>query len=47
MICQNCAKQFMCENFKKVENCNRFKSFLQTKNYGEVKRIEKKKKCIK
>ena len=40
-LCQNCSKQMTCKQFNQVENCNRFKSFLETKNYGEVKRIEK------
>lgn len=31
--CKNCAKQYFC----KKDKCN-FKSFIFTKNYGEVKK---------
>ena len=35
MKCQNCCKQYFCNR----KEC-KFKSWLETKNYGEVKRIE-------
>ena len=34
MKCQNCAKQYLCNR----KECN-FKSWIETKNYGEVKHI--------
>ena len=40
MKCQICARQYLCENFKKIENCSNIIKFSNTKNYGEVKRIE-------
>lgn len=33
-ICQKCAKQYFCKG-----SC-KFKSWKNTKNYGEVRRIE-------
>ena len=39
MNCQNCAKQYLCNR----KECN-FKSWLETKNYGEVRR-EKSERC--
>ena len=33
--CKNCARQYMCNK----EKCN-FKSWIYTKNYGEVIRVE-------
>jgi len=38
--CKNCCKQYFCENYKKINECKDFVSWLETKNYGEVKRIE-------
>lgn len=35
-LCQNCARQFLCKDFKKIDNCNKFLSFIYTKNYGEI-----------
>lgn len=32
-MCKNCAKQYFCNK----EKCN-FKSWIQTKNYGEVRK---------
>ena len=40
MKCQNCARQFLCKDFKKIDSCNKFLSFIYTKNYGEVKHIK-------
>lgn len=40
-ICQNCAKQYLCKQQK--EDCKEFISWIETKNYGEVKKEEK---CI-
>lgn len=40
MKCQNCAKQYYCNMFNTVHSCSNFKSWIETKNYGEVKRIE-------
>lgn len=34
MYCKKCAKEMTCNK----ENCN-YKSWIQTKNYGEVKKI--------
>ena len=42
MNCINCAKQYLCEDFNKKEDCERFMRFLNTKNYGEVKHIKEK-----
>ena len=39
--CQNCAKQYFCKYAsKEVSKCKEFLSWIYTKNYGEVKRIE-------
>lgn len=45
--CQNCAKQYFCkirDIKEKLEpiNCVHFKSWRETKNYGEVKYIKEK-----
>lgn len=37
MNCKNCSKEMTCNK----EKCN-FKSWIQTKNYGEVKYIKEK-----
>ena len=34
-MCKNCARQYFCNK----EKCN-FKSWIYTKNYGEVRRID-------
>ena len=36
-LCQCCSKRFFCKEVDTKEECNRFKSWIQTKNYGEVK----------
>lgn len=40
-LCQCCSKRYMCKEVDTKEECNRFKSWINVKNYGEVKRIEK------
>ena len=35
MKCQNCARQYFCNK----KEC-KFKSWIETKNYGEVRRDE-------
>ena len=44
MKCQNCCRQYFCKlvnNYAKTsQKCNNFKSWIYTKNYGEVIRIE-------
>jgi hypothetical protein len=40
MKCQNCCKQYFCENFKQKDDCEEIVSWLETKNYGEVKKLE-------
>ena len=40
--CKNCAKQYFCKKVDKKEECYKFKSWIQTKNYGEVKYIKEK-----
>lgn len=42
-ICKNCCKQYFCENFKKKDDCKNFVSWIETSNYGEVKRVEENK----
>lgn len=39
-LCQCCSKRYLCKEVDTKEECNRFKSWIQTKNYGEVIRIE-------
>lgn len=43
--CKNCAKQYFCKLVNNSSNtsqeCN-FKSFIYTKNYGEVKYVKNK-----
>ena len=41
-LCQNCAKRYFCKEVDTKEECNRFKSWIQTKSYGEVKYVEEK-----
>lgn len=36
-LCQCCCKRFLCKEVDTKEKCNKFKSWVQTKNYGEVK----------
>lgn len=42
--CNNCAKQYFCK-IKDIKerlepiNCENFKSWIETNNYGEVKKI--------
>lgn len=45
MNCKNCARQYFCkikDIKEKLEpiNCTDFKSWIYTKNYGEVHRVE-------
>ena len=35
-LCQKCSKRYLCKEVDTKEECNRFKSWIQTKNYGEV-----------
>lgn len=41
--CRNCCKQYFCELVNScsvtVQNCSHFKSWIQTKNYGEVRKV--------
>lgn len=39
MKCQNCAKQYFCKEYEEYHICEKFIDWLDTKNYGEVKRI--------
>lgn len=38
-LCQKCSKRFFCKEVDIKEECNRFKSWIQTKNYGEVRKV--------
>lgn len=38
--CCNCSRQFLCKDFKKLDDCNKFLSWIYTKNYGEVTKIK-------
>lgn len=37
-LCQKCSKRYFCKEVDTKEECNRFKSWIQTKNYGEVRK---------
>ena len=37
--CQNCARQYTCRTTGQNQ-CESFKSFINIKNYGEVRRVE-------
>lgn len=39
-LCQKCSKRYLCKEVDTKEECNKFKSWIQTNNYGEVKKIE-------
>lgn len=39
-LCQCCAKRYKCKEADTKVECNRFKSWLSTKNYGVPRRIE-------
>ena len=39
-LCQKCSKRYLCKEVDTKEECNRFKSWIQTKDYGEVHRVE-------
>ena len=39
-LCQKCSKRYLCKEVDTKEECNRFKSWLSTKNYGVPRRIE-------
>ena len=41
-LCQCCSKRYFCKGVDTKEECYRFKSWIQTKNYGEVKYIKEK-----
>lgn len=36
-LCQCCSKRYFCKEVDTKEECNKFKSWRETKNYGEVK----------
>ena len=36
-LCQCCCKRYLCKEVDTKEKCNKFKSWRETKNYGEVK----------
>lgn len=40
-LCKNCCKQYFCKLVNScsttVQSCSNFKSWRETKNYGEVK----------
>lgn len=36
-LCKKCAKQYFCKEVDTKEECNKFKGWRETKNYGEVK----------
>lgn len=40
-LCQCCCKRFFCKEVDTKEECNNFKSWIQTKNYGEVRIVGK------
>lgn len=46
MNCKNCSKQYFCELITYYLNnnlkCERFKSWIYTNNYGDVKYIKEK-----
>lgn len=39
MNCENCAKQYTCKTLGQYQ-CRSYRRWIETKNYGEVKRIE-------
>ena len=39
-LCQCCSKRYFCKEVDTKEECNKFKSWRETKNYGEVKYIK-------
>lgn len=41
-LCKKCAKQFLCKEVDTKEECNKFKSWRETKNGGEIKYIKEK-----
>ena len=41
-LCQCCSKRFFCKEVGTKKECNRFKSWIYTRNYGEVKHIKEK-----
>ena len=36
-LCQCCSKRYLCKEVDTKEECYKFKSWRETKNYGEVK----------
>lgn len=36
-LCQKCSKRYLCKEVDTKEECYKFKSWRETKNYGEVK----------
>ena len=44
MNCRDCSKQYFCELVNScsvtIQSCSHFKSWIYTKNYGEVHKIE-------
>ena len=41
-LCQKCSKRYFYKEVDTKEKCNRFKSWKNTKNYGEIKHIKEK-----
>ena len=39
-LCQCFCKRYFCKEVDTKEECNRFKSWRETKNYGEIKQKE-------
>lgn len=39
-LCQCCSKRYFCKEVDTKDNCEEFVSWLETKNYGEPKRID-------
>ena len=39
-LCQKCCKKYLCKEVDTKEQCNNFKKWIYTKNYGEVHRVE-------
>lgn len=37
-LCQKCSKRYFCKEVDTKEECNKFRSWIYTKNYGEVKK---------
>ena len=46
-LCQCCSKRYLCKEVDTKEECYGFKSWRETKKYGEVRRYEDTKDIIK